>query len=690
MAGKNRTKQELLEELEDLRRRVDEAEGREEALAGRVRELEALNAAMRDLSGMLDLGALGETFEAYIRGHVPYDHINVSLLKDERHFEHLKTGEVVQTPAPIAELRSATGWVVKHRKPLIRRDILADDRFRVNDRSRSLGIRSDIILPLISRGEVVGTMSLASCEVGRYTEADLDFLQPLADQMAVLVDNARLYRDLSEAYRDQKLIYDRVSDLIFLIQIEADGVYRCVSVNRTYLEVTGLAEEDVVGKRVEEILPEAAAAFATGKYREAIRKGDPIQYEESMDLPGGQVTVETTLTPVLDESGACTALLGVARNISERKQTEQEIIRLERLHALEDMARGVAHNFNNILVGVLGYAQLIEMQSQDPQDVENAREIVESALRAKDLVQRLNLSVGRGGESPPHRLDSVNEIVQEAIETTRPKWRDEVEARGISIEVDADLGDVPAIGGIQVGLHHIMVHLITNAVDAMPEGGKIEISTQGAGEMVMLRVKDGGIGMDEEKQTRIFEPFFTTKQDVGSGLGLSMVYRTVTGWGGRIEVESTPGEGTTFTVLLPVWKEEMADEEETVAAGVGRRGRLLVVDDEMTVRQVLLKGLTEHTLDTVSTGEEVFDRFEKERYDVALIDLGIPGMPGDEVARQIKQIDPRVVTVLISGWDLTAGDPRLEAFDFYVHKPFSLVEIQETVARAMARRKGES
>ncbi|MCZ6633356.1 MAG: ATP-binding protein [bacterium] len=239
-----------------------------------------------------------------------------------------------------------------------------------------------------------------------------------------------------------------------------------------------------------------------------------------------------------------------------RGKTDQEIIRLERLHALEEMAQRVAHNFNNILVGMLGYAQIIEMQSEDPNAVRHAKKIVESSLRAKDLVKRLNLSVRQVGEMPSYRVTSLNTIVQEAVRATRPQWQGEAGKKGILIEIVQDLDAVPPIRSSPVELHHVLVHLISNAADAMRKGGEILITTRLWGNLVTVAVKDQGVGMDAEVQKRIFEPFFTTKQDVGSGLGLSMAYRTVMGWNGRIEVESEPGQGSTFTVFLPVWQEE--------------------------------------------------------------------------------------------------------------------------------------
>ena len=377
-------------------------------------------------------------------------------------------------------------------------------------------------------------------------------------------------------------------------------------------------------------------------------------------------------------------------DLSRREGAELEVVRLERLEALGDMARGVAHNFNNILVGVLGYAQLIEMDSEDPHVVENAREIVASALRAKELVRRMNLSVGRVGDLPLQPVDDLNGIVLDAVEATRPKWVDEASSRGISIAVRTHLGEIPSVTAHTVGLHQILVHLITNAVDAVPEGGTIDISTTVSGERVTLEVKDTGVGMGEERRQRIFEPFYTTKNDVGSGLGLSMVYRTVLAWEGLIEVDSAPGEGSTFRIRLPIWAGEAPTEAEPPDSPSTKGGNVLVIDDEKIVHLVLKQALQRHVLSVFMSGDDVLERFERDTYDVALIDLGLPGMPGDEVARRIKDMDPKLVTVLLTGWDLPAGDPRLSAFELQVNKPFRIAEIQKAVDRALEmRRSGE-
>ena len=348
-----------------------------------------------------------------------------------------------------------------------------------------------------------------------------------------------------------------------------------------------------------------------------------------------------------------------------------ERVRFERLKALGELAGGIAHNFNNLLVGMLGHAELIQLKTTDPEVIRETDDIVKNALRAKELVRRLNLSVG----DQEYRVGpvGVNSVIRHVVDDTRPRWKDESEARGIRVDVVSRLAEAPSLQGTISGLYDILTNLLFNALDAMPRGGTITLSTAVAGGWVRLQVSDTGVGMDGETCRRVFDPLFTTKADVGAGLGLSLAHRMITGWGGDIGVESRPGKGTTFTIRLPVCDEpevrKEADRGEAAEEVQVRRGSVLAVDDDPTVVRVLSAVLSgKHEVEGVLNGQEALETFEPGRYDVVLIDLGMPGIPGDRVAREMRDADPSVVTVLVTGWELEAGDPRLAPFDFTLLK----------------------
>ena len=280
---------------------------------------------------------------------------------------------------------------------------------------------------------------------------------------------------------------------------------------------------------------------------------------------------------------------------------------------------------------------------------------------------------------------AVNEVVHEAIRSARPRWKDETGARGVSVEVVPVLGDVPPVQGTESTLHGILVNLLLNAVDAMPEGGRITVSTEAVDGEVEIAVSDTGRGMDKETRRQVFEPFFTTKLDVGSGLGLSTAYGAVTGWGGGMEVESAPGEGTTFRVRLPAWKEEAEEEGAEAEDGRGMRGKLLIVENDEGVSRLLARLLSaNYEVEVAAGGREALEVFTPGKYDVAMIDIGMPSVPGDRVAGEMKGRDASLVTVLITGWEIDDDDAGLAHFDFRIRKPFDdLDEVEDVVARAI-------
>ena len=444
-----------------------------------------------------------------------------------------------------------------------------------------------------------------------------------------------------------------------------------------------------LGYTVDEILELGWSALvhpddveSTNKEGEEQLKGSPVAnfINRFRGKDGTYKVLEWQATPAIQG-----IVYATARDITARKRMEQELIRTQRLRALGELSAGFCHNFNNILTSVMGPAQLLKRYSDNPQALRDADDIITGATRARDLVQQLNRAV-RGEQEGELYPVSVNEVVQQAVHSTRPRWKDQSEARGIAIEVFTELEDVPSISGNASELNDLLFNLLFNAVDAMPEGGTITFRTQTVEEGVQLTVTDTGKGVDEETRRKVFEPFFTTKMDIGTGLGLTTVHGTVTRWGGSIDVESTPGQGTTFTLRFPVWTEpEVQEEEKSAEEHQVRSGKLLIVEDDEGTCGLLCRLLGEtHEVETVLDGWEALERFAPGQYDVVLIDLGMPGLAGDQVAREMMRLDPAVVTVLITGWLLKPDDPRKDIFDFQIEKPFDdLDEVEDVVARAI-------
>jgi PAS domain S-box-containing protein len=485
-------------------------------------------------------------------------------------------------------------------------------------------------------------------------------------------------RDSEGHYRD---MYENAPIAYF--GVDKEGTIQMA--NRRAGELLGYGLERLVGRPVLELYKDTPSGKEKAlRVLQQFQDGREI-HDEELEMCGAEgqtIWVSLTVLPLRNSEGEVVASRSMAIDITHRKQTEREFIRLERLQALGEMGQGVAHNFNNLLVGVLGYAQLIQMKSEHDEINNFAEHIVDSAMRAKELVERLNRAV-QGEKKESIQQVHVVETVLEAIQESRPRWKDESEASGIFIEVDTDLQDVPSVAATRSGLQDILINLIFNAVDALPEGGTITVTTNTMENIVLVTVGDTGVGMDEETKRRVFEPFFTTKADIGTGLGLSAAYSTMARWGGNVEVDSSPENGTTVGLQLPVW--ESVEEEVTSTQASVRPANILVVDDDQMVRQYLQNVLSEvHKVDIAQDGQQALEYFRDRKYDVALVDLGMPGMRGDRVVEEMKRLDATIASILITGWAPEHNDPRVVVFDFQLQKPFAdLQSIYEIVGKAV-------
>ena len=316
------------------------------------------------------------------------------------------------------------------------------------------------------------------------------------------------------------------------------------SLDKLMVATEALSNGDLNGKisiDSKDELQALASSFNTMTER---LKDSKEELQSAHDALEGRVKERTRELREVNES--------LQKEIEEHGHTERKLIRVQRLTALGEMSAGMGHNLNNILTGIVVPAQLLEMQIKNPGVRTYVSMIRNAAERAVSLVERLHMAVRRKEEEMgPVEL---NPIVEEIVRTTQPRWKDESEANGLSIHVITELGDIPVIAGTSSGVHDIAMNLLLNALDAMADGGTIGFTTESLNGMVRLVVSDTGCGMDKETADRVFEPFFTTKVGVGSGLGLSTVYGSVTRWGGNIDVESSPGEGTVFTIEFPAWK----------------------------------------------------------------------------------------------------------------------------------------
>ncbi|MBP2671282.1 MAG: putative Histidine kinase, partial [candidate division NC10 bacterium] len=388
------------------------------------------------------------------------------------------------------------------------------------------------------------------------------------------------------------------------------------------------------------------------------------------------------------------------RSYAHLRRAQDELIRSEKLRALGQMSAGVAHDLNNTLGAILSQVELLKLQKTDAALGESLAILEMAATDGAQVVRRLQ---GFAQQQPAGELApcDLSHLVAEALEISRPRWRDEVQRRGYQIEVKTALEGLPPVLGQASEIREALTNLILNAADAMPSGGILTITGRrttadppqtekaDAGApaegvpMVELCVADTGVGMTEEVRQRAFEPFFTTKGGHGTGLGLSMVYGIVERHGGRIEIASTPGQGTTFTLLL---RSVPAEPPPDVPPQPQQRPprRILVIDDDARVRQTvagLLRSAGHHAVEA-DGGREGLMRFTPEQFDLVLTDLGMAEVNGWDVAAAVKARRPTFPVILFTGWgDEHTGDASGRGLaDRILRKPVRLKELLQAIA----------
>jgi len=384
--------------------------------------------------------------------------------------------------------------------------------------------------------------------------------------------------------------------------------------------------------------------------------------------------------------------------ITEQERIREQFSQMEKLSALGELASGVAHDFNNTLSGILGRAQLLQ-RTDDPEKMRRGLEIIiKTAEDGAKTVKRIQ-DFARQRRDHNFELVSIDQILMDASEITRPRWKNCAEASNIHITLHLHIESNAMVMGDDSELREVLVNMVFNAIDAMPEGGTLSLTTRIADDLVIIKIVDTGVGMYPEVRSKIFDPFFTTKGKAGLGLGLAVSFGIIRRHGGNIEVESQYGKGTEFCITLPVAKKceksvqqfEQVDIVETavthtappVLSAERPHTRLLVVDDEDFVRELLSEILEGEHCDVylAASGSEALSMFRDMEFDAVFTDVGMPGMSGWELAREIRQINASIPIAVITGWGEAVGSHEQKAagVNWVVPKPFTADRIAELV-----------
>ncbi len=558
-------------------------------------------------------------------------------------------------------------------------------------------------IPIMHGGRSVAVLATASLVAAKEaTLRRIEQMQPLLDQVAMALVQTRLFAETTsnnevlqqEVVRRQRgeeelraseskwrLLSANIPD--FVAVIDAEG--RVLSANRPLL----IDGQEKACESVCHCIGLGNGSLLKGWIDLVFWTGEQVEFEIPAADDTHGISREFLIAPIDDGSDLARAVF-IACDTSEREQRQEQLIRLERLRVQGDLTAGISHNLNNILTGVLLPAQMLKRLLGKERERQEVDDIIQSAQRAGDLVQRLQRSSGQPQVGLLQPVQ-IKKVVEDAVQTTRPRWRDEAEGQGIDIEIELNVpDDIPPICGEESGLHEMIVNLLLNACDAMPAGGRIGVDCRVAAGKVCVGVSDTGIGMDDETIPHISDPFFTSKNTVGSGLGLSTLRAMVEQWNGHVEVSSVLGEGSTFVLHLPIWRSvETRTDGGDIGMDAMRAIRVLVVDDEEVVRESLRRLFANvERVEIADSGTEALAVFAPGRFDVALIDLAMPGMPGDRLAHELRRLDPHIGLVLMSGLEVPEGDRRRERFDVFLQKPCAVGQIFAGLARAKEAHSG--
>ncbi len=508
-------------------------------------------------------------------------------------------------------------------------------------------------------------------------------------------------RRTADALAHQRWFLRRVIDLDPNFIFAKDRQGRFTLVNQAVAEAYGTTPEELLGKTDADFNPnrEEVEHFLRDDLEVMETRRDKLIPEEAITDATGRVRMlQTIKRAIVSPEGVADQILGVATDITARKQLEEDLAQSRKMEAIGLLAGGVAHDFNNLLTAVLGCAELLVggMRVDDPLRA-RAEEIRDAATLAADLTRQL-LTFSRRQVMQPRILD-LNAVVEGSAKMLRRMVGDDVQ---LVTDCDPDLGSVRAD---PVHLQQVIVNLAVNARDAMPRGGRLIITTRGAGRdadaadgaaagagpVAVLTVTDTGHGMDDETKRRIFEPFFTTKaRGRGTGLGLATVHGIVTQSGGSISVESEPGHGTTFRIRLPR-VDAPPDPAGPTASVDGFRGTetLLVVDNERMVRDLACAALRGHGYRVLEadTGTAALRQCADHPGDIHLLlsDVVMPEMSGPTLAGQVARLRPGIRVLYMSGY---TAEPFAHPDDFdsgvaILRKPFTLDEIVRRVREAL-------
>jgi PAS domain S-box-containing protein len=678
---------------------------------------ELLAAATEAVSSTLDVREIYSLILQHLRRVVPYDCASIQELQGDElvvlgGVGFPDNGAAVGLRFDVRSPDSPNGEVIRRCAPVVLEDAPLDYPAFRSGPPAEVGIHSWIGVPLLFGARPIGMITLDKRERAFYTREHADAAVAYARRVAIAMEHARLYsasqRELAQrqaaeaALRESESRFRQVTEAIeeaFWLTDAATG--QVVYISPAYESIWGRTCQslyDAPFSWFDAVIAEDRPSVRDAWVDAQAGTGYDIRYR--IARPDGTTRwVRDRAFPIRDADGNVRRVAGVAEDITERHQLEQQYLQAQKMEAIGLLAGGVAHDFNNVLGVILACAELLRKKTgpNDPRR-RTVDEIAKSVERASILVRQL-LAFGRKQFLAPKVLD-LNLVLMEMEKLLRRLLREDIE---LKVSAAADLGKVSAD---PAQIEQVIMNLVVNARDAMPAGGTLTIELMNAeldedyarhhpsvkpGPFVMLAVTDTGAGMDAETQARIFEPFFTTKEaGQGTGLGLATVYGVVKQSNGYIWVYSEVGLGTTFKIYLPRVDRpvESCVREATPDAEVRGVETVLLVEDDQSLREVTQELLESggYTVLSARDGAEalaVADEYEG-NIDLLLTDVVMPGMNGPDLAARMVSKRPGLKVLYASGYtDATLHRDIVDRGAMLIQKPFTAAALTGKVRDAL-------
>ncbi len=545
-------------------------------------------------------------------------------------------------------------------------------------------------------------------EFNQLGKAMENMVTSLQDTHQQLLTDIAARQQAEKARRESEVhfrtLIETIPDLIWLK--DPQGIY--LACNPRFEQFLGATQEEIVGKTDYDFFDKELADFFRKHDAAAIANSKPSINEEVITFAsdGHQEEIETIKTPMLASDGSLVGVLGIARNITDRKKAEEEKINLEsrlqqaqKMEAIGTLAGGIAHDFNNILGAILGYAEIAREDSQEGSTIGKClNKVLQAGLRAKELVKQI-LAFSRLAENQCIPLQPAS-IVKEAIKMLRPTLPTTIEIKqNISAKTGLVLAD-------PTQLNQILMNLCTNAFHAMEKtGGKLDISLKeinlgpedlthepniAPGNFIHLSIQDSGPGIPAAIRDKIFDPYFTTKETgKGTGMGLSIVHGIVKSYGGFISLHSEPDQETAFNVFLPVLAKEVRQQIEIADQAPRGNERILFIDDEEILVEIgkEILGRLGYQVTGSTDSLKALNTFLKQpdQFDLVITDQTMPGMTGAELATKMMQVRPDLPIILCTGYSTIISEEQAKAMGIkeFVLKPLAKEDIAILIRKVL-------